>query len=597
MPHEFKRVVLYVLCFLVVLISVNATVQSVVISLNGENYDYAIISREYDLFVAGTNLETIENSELTLVSNNGEVAQYKFLPGNIAGERNFGEFSINVLSEADDLANSIDSIKIEVNDKNSTIEINGLDISDKIIRNFNFDLDEFHGLIDLSNLLGGITFDLNFVKDETHPKYNQLYIDPDSSASNVIGGILAYNSLNDITVNKINTDPSLLNQVIDKYNANVEYITNARAIKQGNDFSFYTDEGYANLEGSDLENLQSIINEKIKFINPDQVVETLLPIGDFSEFKQFVDFDISVDFGDLKLEDGTYSLKILYEDKFGNTGEKEFKVILDITNVAQPETPVDGKIEFKDPIINQTLEKIEGLPSDVNLTAVIFGNVKPPEFPSTTTEVKTALKFMQINLSRENIVGSFDLSFSLDKSLINADDKNNIILYIEENNAWTSLTTTFINETTTKYKHKATIPHFSNFMIAVHQVSTSTGGGVTEGNGPGNDETGDNEPIILPPTPAPPAPQSQEEEAQSLLPTQPFIQEPAPEGFLAITARAITDLINKNPLAAVFFGLVALLGTLVVYTLLFYKKPRKEKKPKKEKKEDIEKQLEEVEEK
>ena len=74
MPHEFKRVVLYVLCFLVVLISVNATVQSVVISLNGENYDYAIISREYDLFVAGTNLETIENSELTLVSNNGEVA-------------------------------------------------------------------------------------------------------------------------------------------------------------------------------------------------------------------------------------------------------------------------------------------------------------------------------------------------------------------------------------------------------------------------------------------------------------------------------------------------------------------------------------------
>ncbi len=590
-----EKIILLIITFFILSISVNAQVDSWSVSWdsNGDKpggievKDYAVISREYDLFVMGSDLTDVSlPPQLVLIGINDDkdMAQYKFKPGNIAGERNFGEFKVNVLSEAEELANSIGSVNIDVNDKNSTIKINNLNLSNKIIRIVNLsdvqDLENARYNLDVDQLLKGLTFDLNFVKDQTHPIYNSLNIDASSTAGTVILAIVSFNNINCdgilCSVGYINAHPDdTLNQVIDKYNANVTYGFNAKSIKEGNNFLFWSDEGYSNLEHPDLENLQNLINDRVKLISPDEVVNFLIPLSNFSKFKKFVEFNITVDFNNLKLEDGTYTLYLNYEDKYHNKGKKPFTVKLDVTNTIAPQVPINGTVEFKDAVINQTLEKLENLPDDVNLTVVIFGNVRPTEFPIPTAEVKTALKFMQLNLSQENVTGSFDLSFKIDKTLISSSDKTNVLLYVEENDTWRSLTTTFIGETATEYKYKATIPHFSNFMIGVQSVATSSTGNSGTGNG---GDSSDDEDVVILPTPLPvPLPKPATISPIVTIPLAPAPTAEAPKGFLAITAAAITDLVKQNPLAAVFFGLLAILLTLVVYTLLF----RKQGKPNK----------------
>ncbi|MEK6907404.1 MAG: hypothetical protein AABW45_02655 [Nanoarchaeota archaeon] len=582
MNYKNYKKLTYFLVFLLVIVSVNASVDTINLKISNDpqNYNYTVVGRTYNLDVFGSNLATLSDPQLTFIpaGSNSEVMHYIFAPGNTAGLRNFidsngNSFNIKVLGEADELANSIGSVVIEVNDTSSTIKVNGLDLSNKIIRNFDFNLNEYKGRVDLSNLLGGITFDLGFVKDGTHPRYNQLNINAGSSAGTVMLGVLNFNNIlcngAICTIDYVNANKEeILNKVIDKYGANVKYIANGRAIKQGNDFSFYTDEGYTSLNGTHLQNLQDLINNKVKFIDPDEVVNALIPFGNFSNFTQFVDFKTTVDFGDLRLEDGTYTLKIKYEDRFGNKGEKLFTVKLDVTNTGNSDTADNsGVVTFSDPVIKQTLQRIENLPNGLNITAVIFGNVKPGNFASPPGEVKTILKFMDIDAD-QNVVGSFNLFFKIDKSLISSSDKNNVLLYVEESGVWNSLSTSLINETATTYEYRAVLPHFSNYMLGIRQVSTPS---TSSGTG-GGSSTSDNEnianPIILPPTQ-----QTQPEVTEPSTPTAPtpIIQE-APQGFLAATTAAILDIVNQNPLAAIFFGLVAVLMMLVVYVLLFHKK-------------------------
>ena len=582
---ELKFVV-YLLFFLTALINANAGVDSVMITQNCPEwadlpactiYDYAVISREYDVFILGTNLQDYSNDELTLIENIGSSARYKFTSGNSAGLKNFGELNINVLSEADELLNSIGNIKIDVNDINSTVAISNLNLTDKIIRIVNLtdvnDLEGFRYNLDVDLLLDGLTYDLDFIEGNNYPNYNTLHFD--GSASNILGAILHFNDLKKdngepLDVDDINTNSILFNQVLDAYDANEPITINAKAMKQENNFMFYTDEGYSNLGSSDLENLQNIINEKIRFVSPEEIIDALMPIADFSGFTSFIDFSISVDFNNLRLEDGTYNLDLNYEDKYGNTGSKSFTVQLDVTNIAPPINATNGTVEFTDPIINQTLERIENLPENVSITAVLFGEVKPGSFAEINNEIKDVLNFMQINISQDGITGSFDLFFNVDKTLINSNDKSNVVLYVEENNTWIALFTALVNETTTNYKYKGTIPHFSNFMIAVKQADSSSPSASSSGSGSSSSSDNDEEDAPAP-NPVPiQIPKQEEANLEENLPVQEInnVQEEQ-KGFLAITGAAIANFIKSNPLAATFFGLIGIFGGLMVYSLLF----------------------------
>lgn len=495
---KYSRLILSAFALLFLLASVNAAVDRVIIQYNGQNYDYAVIEKTYDLFIAGSNLQNISNnSQLSLISNDESVAHYTFVPGNTAGIRTFNDgvnsFDVSILSEADELADSIGSVTIKINDNNSTVKINNLNLSNKIIRAVNLskisELKSISGNLDLSNILRGLAFNLGFIKGQKYPTYHSLSIDGGSSAGTVINAILTFNNINCngfiCDTNDINANPEKLNQVIDKYNANAEYMANATAIKQGNDFSFYTDEGYSNLNGTNLKNAQEIINDKIKFINPDEVIDVLLPIKNFSEFKKFVDFNVSVDFGSLTIEDGNYTLKALYEDKYGNKGEMPFTVVLDITNTAPSEKEVNGTIVFSDIIVNQTLQKVENLPSNVSLAVVLFGKNKPSAFQSAPSNVD-ALNYIQIDSSNTSATssGAFDLYFKILKTSISSSDKNDVSLYVEEGSSWTILPTSLVNESSsTYYEYKAITPHFSNFMIGVIQPITSSSGGSSGNSG------------------------------------------------------------------------------------------------------------------
>lgn len=480
---------------LLMLVSVSASVNLITLNYNADNsnYDYAVIGKTYTLYVAGNNLAEITNSsELIPTSFAQDLVIYTFTPNNNAGLRTFTDsngnsFQISVLSDANELANSFGDVTIEINDHSSSVSISGIEFSDKTIRIVNLseipELKEnsISGSLELDKILNGFEFNLDFTKGEKYPIYNSLFIDGGSSAGSVVNSILIYNNIkcgaSICEINQINTDPSLLNPVLDKYNANFEYPTNAKAIKNGNSFYFYSEEGYADLNGTYLENIQSIIDEKIKYINPDEVINALLPIQDFSEFKKFVDFEISVDSTGLSLSDGEYVLKILYEDRYGNTGEFPITLNLEITNNGNPQNENNGTIEFNDTIISQTLNKVENLPSGVSLTVVLYGKNLPIDsgFVSSPSNVDV-LNFIQINSSNTSLTddGSFDLYFKVLKTSIPSSDKNSVRLYVQEGTAWRVLTTRLFNESATSYEYKAIVPHFSNFMIAVLQDSSSS---------------------------------------------------------------------------------------------------------------------------
>jgi PGF-pre-PGF domain-containing protein len=557
------RLILGVFMLFFLLASINAAVDTVIIQYNHQNYDYAVINRTYDLFVGGTGLQNITSSQLTLISNDGSIAQYTFAPGNVAGIRTFNDginsFNVNVLSEADELADSIGSVAIEITDHSSSVKINNLNLSHRIIRVINLskisELKSISGNLDLSNILKGLDFNLDFTNGSRYPAYNSLSIDGGSSAGTVINAVLTFNDIDCngfiCNSNDINANPEKLNEVIDKYDANAEYMANATAIKQGNDFSFYTDEGYSDLNGTNLENAQEIINEKIKFIDPDEVIDVLLPIKDFSEFKQFVDFDISVDFDNLTMEDGTYALKVLYEDKYGNEGEMPFTVILDITNTISSELEVNGTVTFANVVSSQTtLQRVENLPAGIALTTTSFGNSKPSTFISIPSNVD-ALNYIQIDSSNPSATssGAFDLYFKILKTSIPSSDKNDVRLYVQEGNSWTQLPTTLINETPTEYEYKAVIPHFSNFLIGVLQPSSGGGGGSSStiyefGKNVNNNQTNNtaSNPINLGGTPP----------------------EAAPPGFFATITGAIIGALGTGGTIFVVVFIVGIVGAMII---------------------------------
>ena len=171
-----KRYFLGIMFLLMLLPAMSANVNTVIIQIDGENnfnYDYAVIGRTYDLFVAGSGLQPINHPELQLVSNNSDnLFIYNFTPGTVAGTRTFNDginsFDLSVLSEADELANAIGNVVITVNDDSSSVEISNLNLSNRAIRNFNFDTNEFSGLIDLGNFLAGLEFDIGFEKDQNY---------------------------------------------------------------------------------------------------------------------------------------------------------------------------------------------------------------------------------------------------------------------------------------------------------------------------------------------------------------------------------------------------------------------------------------------
>jgi len=545
---------------------VSATVDTVVVNYNGDgvNYNYTIIGRSYDLYVAGTNLQQMTSSELQFLSNTDDnLFVYNFTPGTLAGVRTFGtgenQFNLSVLSEADELVNSIGKIVININDTSSLVNIENLNLSGKLIRSFKFDLDEYKGTVDLSKLLRGISFNLNFNKGESYPVYNSLFIDGGSSAGTVVGSVLIFNNLN-FDVNDVNSNPSLLNQVIDIYNLSTPYNLSAYAIKSGNNFEFYSDEGYKTLNNADLTNAQEIINEKIKYIDPDEIINYLLPIGNFSEFKKFVDFNTSVDFGNLTfMESGTYALNLVYTDKYGNEGTMPFIVNLDVTNEGnQVDVDSNGTVTFTDITIKQRLEKIEGLPQNISLTSALYGTSRPSSFSGSLPSNTNPVEFMQINSSNDSATdnGNYVLHFKISTSSLTSSLKNNVSLYVEESNAWTKLSTTLGSEDSSYYYYHSTLHHFSNYLIGYYlSPSTPSSSGGSSGGGSSGGGSSSRRDLFLAPLVS--IPDSNNGNPSSSEPIGIGEDSPSePSGFSVITGAVIGAISSPGGIVAIIFLVV-----------------------------------------
>ena len=201
-----------------------------------------------------------------------------------------------------------------------------------------------------------------------------------------------------------------------------------------------------------LNNIYSLVDNNVKYVTPDQILTALLPLGNFSNFTEFVDFNkIGVNYSNLQVEDGNYTLKLLYTDKYGNRGEMPFTLILDITNEGAPETSdIDGTLIFNDLNIKQTLQRIENLPSGINLSVILFGRDNPPSFIVPPSNVQP-LNYIDITSSNSTATssGSFDLYFKIAKNSISSSAKNDVRMYVQEGSSWILLPNSLIGETST----------------------------------------------------------------------------------------------------------------------------------------------------
>src|SRR3972149_9176495 len=220
-----KNIRLYIYAALVLLIllpTLNATVDSVFVfhdsneneiwdtSTESYDYDYAIIGRTYFLSVGYTSdvnpLPIIDSLELTNPTPELGSVLYTFKTNTTAATRVFGtennQFQISVISEADELADVIKSgsVIITINDDSSSVQINDLDLGNRVINlidlnKLGVDIPGVTGSLDLKNILNGFNFNLSFVKGQKYPIYNSLLIDGNSLAGAISLGVLIDNNI------------------------------------------------------------------------------------------------------------------------------------------------------------------------------------------------------------------------------------------------------------------------------------------------------------------------------------------------------------------------------------------------------------------
>jgi len=326
------------LLFSILLISSISAV-NFVITYDEYPTDYAVIGNEY-LITLDSDLTLTSNYPDTLISLGNN--QWKWTTNSQSGTRTFNigtdSFEFNVISEVDEMLNQITNFKIFIGGDNSYIETN-FDL-DKTTQEMQFiEYEEYSANINFANFLNGLNGNVELNQGEFYPIVNSLDISS-STAITVVQAILIEEG-HDFFVSDINADPQYyINYLIDYYYLTYEYPISVHVEKDEDYYKVSAEEGYLSIDGDLETQVQDFIKSKLEYFTPLDIVDEIFKFTDY-DLSEYVDLDFdyefAIDFNNLVLEDGIYTLSFLYTDSHGNTGTKNFNVILDITEPPEPE--------------------------------------------------------------------------------------------------------------------------------------------------------------------------------------------------------------------------------------------------------------------
>lgn len=504
--------------------SVIPVVQGFIVQRNGINVNYGVLEDNLRVIVGfdeipaswGTNPPSIKvyNDDVLYygdsvvvesVDVSGGVVVLKWNVGTKAGEREIvingvGSGSIpivfNIKSLLNDFFDSIEKISVYVGNYESGVRVYNFDLNGTALQYYNYTKDlnlEGYGVtvkIDFDNFLDGFTYDLEAREGDTYPAYNKFNINPDSTAANVIGGLLVYYDYDGvtkdlITVNMINNNPNFyLNKLIDDFGG--EYVgyqspIHARIIKSGGDYYFYDySQGYFDVKDRGYkEAIKQIIKDKIKEINPQEVVDFAVPYFDLSDYVGFVgNYGLTVDLDELdELNQGVYDTKISYRDEHGNEGEKVIELILDIPAM-ESGNPVSGVYTFTNPVIMNSLNRITELNDSWGVDVEFYGSEAPRGWNiSLDGGVDEVFDYFDVNIPDVIIGGDYWIYFKLSLLELNiySLNPNEVVLYVADTNGvWGKLDTEVVDSTGDPVLFRARTSSFPKFMIGA-KVSTQTG--------------------------------------------------------------------------------------------------------------------------
>lgn len=321
------------------------------IQFNDKDISNAVIFNTYKLYLNGElsgNLTSDYTDQLTLLNDYGTSRIYEWTTNSKAGERNFeinGEtFTFPVISEVNEMLNQITNFKIFIGENNSYIETN-FDLDNTTQEMQFIEYQGYSANINFANLLRGLNAKIELRQGETYPLVDYLKIN--SSTAITVVEALFMEEGHSFTVDDFNSDPQYyLNYLIDYYNLQHEYEETSIIEKNNNYYKIQTNYGYSSVSG-DLENqVQEFIESKLEYFTPLDIIDELFKFTDYN-LSEYVDLDydysVVIDFNNLVLEDGIYTLTFLYTDSHNNTGTKDFNVNLDIEEIIpEPEPEPDS---------------------------------------------------------------------------------------------------------------------------------------------------------------------------------------------------------------------------------------------------------------
>ncbi|MBU4308581.1 MAG: PGF-pre-PGF domain-containing protein [Nanoarchaeota archaeon] len=335
---------LTILIFSILLLS-SISALDYTIQLNDEDVSNAVIFNTYKIYLNDVTGDLTNNyqDQLTLLNDYGTIKIYEWKTNQVAGKRTFqigaDSFQVNTISEVDEMLNKITNFKIFVGEDNSYIETN-FDLFDTTQEMQFIEYNDYSANINFANLLKGINAKIELNKED-YPIIDYLVINS-STAITMIEALLIEEGFS-FTVDDINSNPQYyINYLMDYYGYTYDYDENVKVEKNNNFYRIDSNKGYSEISGNTREQVESFIEDNLEYFTPLDIVDSIFRFTDY-DLSEYVDLDfdyeLAIDFNNLEMEDGIYTLTFLYTDSHGNTGEKNFNVILDITEqvVIEPE--------------------------------------------------------------------------------------------------------------------------------------------------------------------------------------------------------------------------------------------------------------------
>jgi len=405
-----------------------------------------------------------------------------------------------------DLANT-GEVTIYISDHNSSINITNFDLSgtsfdsytvnvtDLGIPNINFN---FTGL-NVTKLLDGVNFTFTFNKNNNYPDFINSNFHADGKFYDLLSAFLAYYQIpldpsksscayptSCVSPTDLNTGGSWDDawiQVINYYNANVTYDRNAVAIKNGNDYYFWQDQGYADLNATTQQNIRDAITDRVKSFSLTELLQEAIKVGNLTKyidvgiinttvnitstyFNHSYNFD-SYNFtylnSSIELKSGDYVFVITVADKNGNTASKAIRVILDLTSSETATADGNGDVAFTLLEVNTVLEKISNVATGTQVTATVYGNTLPSGFtavPSSTAQKVTDYFKTTTDDSPAPVFGEYNITFAVTNSSLGSYNHYDVrLVYFNTSSEWAPMQTYYMKNSDGVNTYVATVTY------------------------------------------------------------------------------------------------------------------------------------------